>query len=707
MLDRLARIVAANPRIVVLTWGLLATVGVAAAVGVFGQLGNRNSVVSGSESQRAASTITRNIPGHAGSEVFAVLTVRNPAPHSLGRYVVHPDAPLALTVIQGMRQRAIRMIERRLTGVQDVRRSRAVATTVVMNRRPRFVEGVTVMSIPLALDSSSAEKRLDAIRSETSAASGRFVSIGIIGGIAFSERYSELAREDLTRAEAVALPLTLTILLIAFLSVIAAALPLLLAVATLLVTFIFLYLLGLQMGLSPFVTNTASVLALGLSVDFSLFMVMRYREELATSPTVEHALRKTMTTTGRAVLLSGTTIAAALLSLSATGITTFTSMAIGASLATSMAVVAALTLLPALLCLLEARIDHLSVGRVTTDARRGRLWPYFARLSTSHPIVVLVACCSLLLVLALPSLSMDLKVSTLSALPERDPVANDVQRVVKAFGQGAGSPVQIVTKQDRSAVSATLNRDAGVERLWEWIDGEHGWLKVQAILKTPPDARASQRTVDRLRRKLGTAARPTYLGGLTATTRDLTARIASRASVVVLVAVLIGTALLAIGLRSILIPIKAMLGTLLSVAAALGIVSLIFGSMEFFVPLLVFAIVFGLSVDYEVFLISRIREYLEEGCTTHDAVSRGLVASGRSITLAALTLATIFGALALAALNGFQQLGVAIAIAVLLDATLVRCMLVPASVAVLGKWNWWLPASWSRVTDVGAQGKRL
>jgi putative drug exporter of the RND superfamily len=200
-----------------------------------------------------------------------------------------------------------------------------------------------------------------------------------------------------------------------------------------------------------------------------------------------------------------------------------------------------------------------------------------------------------------------------------------------------------------------------------------------------------------MRTHLAARDAPTYIGGPTAVGLDLTNRIAARTPLVVLLTMLTAASVLAIGLRSIVVPIKAVVGTLLSVAATLGIVLRLFPdseglpSLEFFVPLFLFVIVFGLSIDYEVFLLNRIAEAVRAGRSNEEAVVAGLVANGRAMTLAGLTLATVFLAFSTSSLASFRQLGAGVAIAIMLDITLVRCVLVPAGVVLLGRWNWWFP----------------
>jgi RND superfamily putative drug exporter len=262
---------------------------------------------------------------------------------------------------------------------------------------------------------------------------------------------------------------------------------------------------------------------------------------------------------------------------------------------------------------------------------------------------------------------------------------------------GAAAPILVTTRDDLAHVKQIVQDDPGVAQVWRELSGTGGWSTLEAILKTPSDSRASQQAVERLRGKLARRTHATYVGGTIAGSVDLVDRIATRAPWAILTATALCFVLLAWGLRSLVIPLKAVLTTLLSVAATLGLLLRLFDDgaatphLEFFVPLSLFAILFGLSVDYEVFLLSRIREAAAAGHDHREAVRQGLIGSGRSITLAGLTLTTVFLAFATSRLLPFQQLGVGLALAVLIDVTVVRCVLVPATVVLLRQWNWWWP----------------
>jgi len=613
--------------------------------------------------------MANEIPGHRGTEVFAVV-----ARHGWREEVAVEFVRNAL---------------RHVDGLLDVQRVASHAN------------GTVVVSFHIDAEPAATERRVPAYRAALAAAADARTRTGLFGGIVLSERYSAIARDDLARAERIAFPFMLVVLLVAFVSVLAAVLPLILAAVGLVTTFACLYLLGRHAGLSVFVTNTASVLALGLSVDFSLFMVTRFREELE-GRSVRDALTQTMVSTGRAVALSALTIATSLLALFAVGVELFSSMAVGATLATVVAALAALTLLPAVIYLLGPRINRLRVDRIAQAAARGTVWRNVAGIVVRHPGACVLTSIALLLIAAAPIRSFHLALHTVDALPVSDPVRQQADRMAHLFHPGSSGPIDVVTQ---GQIPRRLWDDPAVAQTWGETDGRAGWFALQVILGTRPDSAAARRAVVRLRRLFAETPGRAYVGGAPAASLDFLNRIQDRTRLVVVITITLGALVLAVGLRSILIPIKAVIGTLLSVAATIGIVARLFpdpnggASLEFFVPLLLFAIVFGLSIDYEVFLLSRIREAVLSGRSNQEAVQLGLVRSARSITLAGITLATVFIGFATSVLPAFRQLGLGVAIAILIDVTVVRCVLIPASVVLLGRWNWWFPYSGADIEE--------
>lgn len=684
----LVAIILARPRAVVAVWVLATCVSLAVAAGGPSDISNLGYSVPGSGSARANSILSRYIPGNAGSTMFALITARRP-PHAAS--VSSAAVANAVTARQTGEITSTVSTLQQLPGVSSVEQVAVVSGAGREGEVP--ASRLAIDAIHLSVSQTSAESRIPTIEAALSKAAPRYTSFALVGGLVVSREYSTIARQDLARAERISLPLTFLALLVAFLSVFAAALPVALAVVSLLATLALLDLISLHAGLSVFAVNTASVVALGLSIDYALFVVSRFREERQSADTLEQALIQTMSTAGRAVIVSGLTVAVSLLALLAVGVGLFSSMAVGGIIASLSAVLAATTLLPATICLLGERLERFTLRPAAGAAGRGTLWRRLASVVTSHPLAAALASLVLLVTLAVPAHSLQLNFRNVSELPSQARMTQALDHISGQFGPGAIGPLELVTTNP-VAVASLVEADRAVRLILEPSVGTGGWYAMRVILNTRPDSEAANAAVARLRRALHHVSGTTYIGGLTASNVDLTNRVAARAPLVIAIAVLVGLLALAAGLRSIVIPLKAVLCSLLSVAGTLGVLMLFFssgGGLSFFVPLFIFVLVFGLSIDYEVFLLSRVREAVQAGYSTSEAVALGLVASARPIMLAGLTIATVFAAFALSSLDAFRELGIGVAIAVLLDVSVVRCVLVPACVVLLGRWNWWFP----------------
>lgn len=689
MSRRLVAAILARPRTVVSVW--LAAAGISVVLVVFGpgEIGNLGYSVPGSGSARAGSVLRRYLPGHSGSTVFALMSAHGPPQTGSANL-----ATATRTAALGQGAQITRAL-RRLQRLGDVGSVEEISEpTEILNAGQAPDALIVIAAIDLKLSQANAEDRLPAIEASLRRASVRNVSLALVGGLIVSRDYSIIARQDLARAERISLPVSFAALLIAFLSVVAAALPVAMAAVTLVATLAMLHLLSLHAGLSVFAVNTASVVALGLSIDYALFIVARFREERQTAASVDRAIARTMDTAGRAVVISGLTIALSLAALLAVGVGLFSSMAVGGIIASLTAMLAATTLLPATICLLGDRLELLTLRPAANAARRGGLWRRLAHLVTRRPLAAALSSLVLLLALAIPAHSLRLSFRNISELPSGTPMTRTLAHIASVYGPGATGPMEIVTTNPQ-AVTAVLAADGSAQPVSDTVTGRGGWHAMRVILDSTPDSEAASATVTRLRRKLDGIAGRSYIGGLSASDLDLTSRVASRMGLVVAIAVLVGLIALAVGLRSIVIPIKAVLCSLLSVTATIGVLLLCFPAgdgLAFFVPLFVFALVFGLSVDYEVFLLSRVREAVQAGYSTADAVSLGLIRSARPITLAGLTVASVFAAFAFSSLEAFRELGVGLAVAVILDVSVVRCVLVPACIVLFGRWNWWWPS---------------
>ena len=680
MPDGLVRVALAHPRAIIATWLMVVIASIVVLVAGSGDIAETGYTVPGSESARVDQLIRGHIPGARGTTIVAVLEASR------------PNLTAPSSTVKSYFARPIRLL-RRLPHVEYAEQVAAGFEGIARPPDPLLA----IVPITLDLSFAATEKRVPEIERVLRNASGRGESFGLVGSVMVARRYASIARQDLVHAETLALPISLATLCVAFLSLVAAALPVVLAAFTLAATLAALNLISLQVGLSVFVINTASAVALGLSIDYALIVVSRFREERRLGAELDQAIARAMQTAGRSVIVSGLAVAASASALAAIGVSLFSSIAIGGILASLIAALAATTLLPAVLCVIGTRLDILTLRRAAAAERRGGLWRGLAKLVTTHPAAAGLTSLALLVALALPALSLRLDVSSVSELPSHDPVTVVLRRVSAVFGQGAVGLVEIVTKRP-GTVAGVVRGDPAVLGDAVTLKGTGGWYLDEVDLRSPPDSDAAHRAVASLRRQLHSHGGRSLVGGVTASEMDLIGRVSSRIPVVIAVAVLVGFLALAVGLRSIIVPLKAVLSSVLSVAATLGILLRCFPSagshgLAFFVPIVVFAVVFGLSIDYEVFLVSRIQEAAALGHSTKTSVGIGLMRSGRPITLAALTVATVFVVFWLSALEGIRELGLGVGVAILLDVTIVRCIFVPASIILLGRWNWWFPVS--------------
>lgn len=671
-LARLGFAVVRFPRAIVVAWVALAvTGGILALAG--GRLANGGTDVPGSSSARADSLATKHIYGMKRTHLFAVVMAPAGQTASLARL-----AP-------------------------GVRRAVARAPHVVEVGPPRIVPSAGFAVVPFDLHATleDAQKELSAVRAPAQRAAGG-ADLAIVGEAADYDRYSKTAREDLSKVEEISFPVTSAIILVAFLSIVATGVPTVLAGLVLAVTFGVLYGISQLAVLSVFATNTALVLGLGLSIDYSLFNVTRFREALrANGGDIPAAVRETLATTGRAIAFSGLTITIAVASLFILHVGVFSGMAIGVITAALVAVAGGITLVPSVLVLGGRHLDRLPIRRVAAAAESRRVWRWIADFVLRRRTPVAIGAALALVVLAIPLAGAHLASPTASALPKSDPVRSVSDRVGRVLGGGAVTPVYVIARADQAQLRRVLERDPGVARPILFRRGTDGWLQALAPLRAQTDGTVAQDTVRRLRRELGDGRPPleAAVGGTTAKAVDLLDRLHSRTPAVVATALLLSALLLFFAFRSVVVPIKAALTTLLSVGAALGILTFLYQHaglgeshhLSFFVPLFLFAIIFGLSADYEVFLLSRIREEYLGGASSNRSIKAGLVASARSITLAGLVMAVVFLAQSTSRMEPLQQLGLGMAISVLIDITIVRTLLVPATMSLLGRRNWWLP----------------
>ena len=667
-MSAIARFVLRHPRKILAFWVLVLVLSGVGATRLSGRVQNGGYLASGSGSQRALA-LGEHLFG-ASSEPQAYLSVL--AAHG-------SPAVGASDVLQAAR--ALRGV----AGVKEVGApvrsadGRAALLPVAFSGGIGYAQ-TRVPDVELAL----AHVQLGSARAR------------LVGQTGIYQRYMVQSKKSLQTSSLISFPVTLVILLVAFLSVAAALLPLGLAAVCVGVTFGFLYLLTYVVQLSVFVEDTVLVLGLGLSIDFSLFMVTRVRESLAREGvSIEQAITEALQTTGRAITVSGLTVATALAGLYATGLGVFASLATGAIGAALIAVAAALTLTPASLVLLGERLDRFSIPVAVNAAQNGRFWRRLADFVVRRRVAVVAVVVPVMIVLSIPIGGMHITLKSISVLPSSDPVRVASARVAGSFGPGAGTPAVVVAHASPARLRLLIGAQPGVVQVGPAERGARGWVRVSATLDSYSDSTRADMIVRSLRSSLHQAyGSQAVVGGATAVGLDLIERIDARTPLVVLVVLLAEILVLTLIFAAPLIALKAALTTLLSVSAALGVMTFFFcstGDIGYFVPLFLFATIFGLSTDYEVFLLSRVREHHREGASNTDSLKRALIGSSRSITLAGITMGVVFFSFAVSPLVPFQELGVGMGLAIVLDVTVVRGLLVPATVALLGEANWWRP----------------
>jgi len=551
------------------------------------------------------------------------------------------------------------------------------------------------------------------------------VAFHLVGQGALWAGMQDLSKDDLRSAESIGFPIVLLILLAVFGSLVAALLPVALGLVAVMVTGALIYALSLVTGMSVFVTNMASMIGIGVAVDYSLFVLARYREEIAGGRAPDDARAIALATSGVAVTFSGLTVIVSLAGLFIVDTMSVRSMALGAILVVAVSVLAATTLLPALISLAGRRAwePGRMVGSVTgwalrrlprrrraTASERGAFWARWTGAIMRRPVIAAVGSAAVLLALAVPALQLHMSNGALQQFPDNHETRVGFDAAAKVIGAGAASPVEVVAPRGELAqVQRVVQQDPEIVRLEPPLISRDGTsVLVRGIPRHDGESGPARAMVQRLRDELPSGAQ---VGGSPAFGKDFADRISSSMGLIALFVLALSYLVLLLLLRSVVLPLKAVLMNLLSVGAAYGVLVAVFqlgwidgflgfqsdGYIDALTPPLVLAIVFGLSMDYEVFLLSRIRERWADHGDSRRAVAEGLQASAKTITSAALIMSCVFGVFVLTGVPSIQQLGVGCAVAIALDATLVRLVLVPAAMELLGDWNWWLPRPLARV----------
>jgi uncharacterized membrane protein YdfJ with MMPL/SSD domain len=540
----------------------------------------------------------------------------------------------------------------------------------------------------------------------------------VVGGYAVSQQQvNEHVESDLRTAELFAFPLLLLLSLLFFRSLVAALLPLLVGGLAIVGTFLMLSVAAEMSSVSIFALNLVTGLGLGLAIDYSLFIVSRYREEIAKTGPGLTAMRRTMATSGRTVLFSSLTVAGAMASLLVFPQRFLYSMGLGGAIVALIAAAIALVVLPAVLTLLGTRVNALSPAflrrRAESEARETTegFWYRLSRTVMRVPGRIAIAAAAFLIALGIPFLSLETTSVDAQVLPE-SASARQVDNTLRAeFPPFRDTPVTIVAEGRDAAARIAREAEelpgaAGVAPTRE-LQGD--LFAVNVYSSSPPLSDQSQELVDEAR-ALDSGAQVT---GFTAHFIDLQSSLGDHLPIVLAIMVLITFVVLFLMTGSVVLPIKQVVMNALGVSATLGILVLVFqdgrfedllgytspGGLESTNLLFLFAVVFGLSTDYGVFLLSRIKEARDGGYSDSEAVAVGLERTGRVVTAAALLFSVAIGAFITSQIIFIKELGMGTAVAVLIDATIIRALLVPSLMQMLGRWNWWAPRPLRRLYE--------
>ncbi|WP_328414971.1 MMPL family transporter [Micromonospora sp. NBC_00389] len=566
----------------------------------------------------------------------------------------------------------------------------------------------------ITLRATSDDAKLDAYRSLRPALPAPGVDTQVGGVVALMATADELTEQDIARGEAIAMPIVLILLVIVFGGLVAAGMPLLIGILAILGALTTTRLIATVTDVSTFAVNSITLLGLGMAIDYSLFMVSRFREELAAGHDTPQAVAGTMATAGRTVLVSGATIALALSSLLIFPQIFLRSMGIGGMAAVLVAMLGALTVLPALLAILGPRINAL---RVPVPWRRRHPaastvhggWAKLAHAVMRRPLPYVVAVLAVLAALALPFGHARFGGADERVLPPGTPARVVAERIATQFPAGATTgPIQVLIEAASSAQVADV---VGRVRALPGVTGaqvaaSRGDTTLVVVSYTgEPTGDVAYDTVRAIRDLPTSVGVQMLVGGRPAQDIDLVASLASRLPWMAAIMAAVTLVLLFLAFGSLLLPVKAVLMNLVSIGASFGAVVWVFqdghlaswlgftptGYLEPNLPILILAVLFGLATDYEVFLLSRIREQWDATGDNTTAVATGMQHTGRIITAAALLLVIVVAGFTAGQVVFAKLIGVGMITAIVVDAALVRTLLVPASMRLLGRWNWWAP----------------
>ena len=687
-IGRLGRWTSTHFRFVAITWAVIAV-----GLGFFAPkvehaLSGAGWEATGSESLRVRETVDREFGGLSSSALLVVV-------HSEDKTAADPE--FRATVADAER---ILSEDERVAQVIPPQPGQSISR-----------DGHTaVVQAGAAADSNEMVRAASDLKEPLADLPADGVQVSLTGASGMWSDFNEANKTAMLKSELISWPVTLVILVLAFGSLVAAGLPLMLTILGLVASAGSLYLGAQMLDISIWALNFALMFALALGIDYALFIVYRFRASLFGSrKPVQDAVGEAMDTAGKAVLFSGLTV---LISLSAVMLVpspAFRSMALGIMLSVVFILAATLTLLPAVLGKLGARVDNLSLPWVHSGEHRSARFAAWAERLWRRPLVYGTVAVALLVALCIPLFGLQTGMPSIKVVPEGDGSRIAYGQVQDGFGPGAPGALQIVAPKDAAAdVGEVASADAGVAQVTPAVGGTGGNMMFQAFPEHDPSDPAVGSTIDRLRTQMPDGA---LVGGSVAENHDLEEALGAKTPLVIGVVLALGFLLLLVALQAPILAAVGVVTNLLAVGAAFGVARLIFqdghlaellglepqGFLDAWAPVFFFAMVFAISMDYTVFLLSSAKEHWDRSHDPREAMVGGVAHSGRVVFAAAGVMVAVFFTFALSGPLPPKEMGVILGVAVLLDAALVRLLLVPVALRLLGKWAWWLPKPLDRV----------
>jgi RND superfamily putative drug exporter len=687
-IGRLGRWSATHLRIVALAWVVVAVGLGVLAPRVESALSGAGWQDSGSQSVQARQLVQRAFAGNSSSALMVVV-------HSPSQTVDAPGFRAAVARVEA--------VLRRSDAVASVTPPRAGASISRDGHTAIVMAGA-------AKDPTGMVRAADDLKGPLRRAGTPAVGVSLTGASGMWSDFNAANRDAMMTSELLSWPVTLAILVLAFGALVAAGLPLLLTIVGLVASAGALVVASQAFEVSIWAMNFALMFALALGIDYALFIVVRFRGAYfgRRKPVVE-AVAETMDTAGKAVLFSGLTVLVALSAVMVVPSPAFRSMALGIMLSVAFILLATLTLLPAVLAKLGPRVDRFALPWAHSGEHRSARFARWGERLWRRPLLYGAPALLALLVLAVPVLGLKTGMPSIKVVPVADGSRQGYEQVQAAFGPGAPGTLQLVGPAGSMPRAAAIAaRDPGVARVSALQAGAGGLALVQAVPRTDPSATATGTTIDRLRATLPPGV---LVGGAAAENHDLAAALSTYTPLVIGVVLGLGFLLLLVALQAPLVAAVGVLTSLLATGAAFGVARLIFqdghlagllgfesqGFLDAWGPVFFFAMIFAISMDYTVFLLSSAKEHWDRSGDAREAAVGGMAHSGRVILAAGAVMVAVFFTFALSGPLPPKEMGIILGVAVLLDVVLVRLLLVPVLLRLMGRWAWWRPAWLDRV----------